>query len=217
MRLTIRQLSADTYNKDGSIGLGNQILTLLYGLVRIHTQQLLGMDEVNLLGQERLQLTVAFTNEELRTQDRSIDSLYDILQALQCSVFLPDNSLPVPLIHIERMQVVQFLVSTDSIHISIDSVARLHIVFSQCQPFPFGQRMNHLGLLVSQILNRKGHRTLHAIQVIIDAKAFQHEQRSRHTTQPQLRTQVLLEEFLNQFNALLRLFHVQFRPVINGQ
>ena len=139
MRLTIRQLSADTDNKDGSIGLGNQILTLLYGLVRIHTQQLLGMDEVNLLGQERLQLTVAFTNEELRTQDRSIDSLYDILQALQRAVFLPDNSLPVPLIHIERMQVVQFLVSTDSIHIGIDSVARLHIVFSQCQPFPFGQ------------------------------------------------------------------------------
>jgi hypothetical protein len=76
--------------------------------------------------------------------------------------------------------------------------------------------MNHLSLLISQILNGEGHWTFHPIQVIVDTQAFQHEQWSCDSAQPEFRAQVLLKELLNQLDALLRLFHVQFRLVVHG-
>ena len=95
------------------------------------------------------------------------------------------------------MQVVEFLIGTDSVHVRIDAVAWLYLVFGQTQPLPFGQRVNHLSLCVTQILDRERHCPLHAIQVVVDAKSLKHEQRSRHAAQSQFGGKVLLKEFLD--------------------
>ena len=209
MLLAIRQCTAYTYYKYGTVSLTNSILALLRRLVGIHLQQLVGMDEVNLLGQEGFDLRVGLTRQVFRATDGSIDALHHILQELQRAVLLVDDGLPVPLVHIQRVQVVQLLVGTDGVHVGIDAVARLHLVLRQRQTLPLRQRVNHLGTGVAQILDGERDGTLHPVQVVVDAQTLQHEQRRRHTAQTQLRGQVLLEKLLNQFNTLLRLLHVQ--------
>ena len=84
------------------------------------------------------------------------------------TVLSRDDSLPVPLVDIERMEIVQLLVGTDGIHIGINAIPRLNLILGKRQTLPFGQRMNDLGLCIAEILDGERHRTLHAIQVIID-------------------------------------------------
>ena len=52
--------------------------------------------------------------------------------------------------------------------------------------------------------------------VDFDVLALEYKKRCCHTAQSELRAEVLLEEFLNQFNTLLRLSHIQHRTVVNG-
>ena len=129
---------------------------------------------------------------------------------------LNGDGLPVPLINIQRMEVIEFLVGTDGIHIGIDTIARLYLVLCQRETLPFSQRVHHLGLGVAQILDGETHRSLHTIQVVINAQSLQHEERCRHAAQPQLRRKVLLKEILDQFDTLLRLFCVEQRLVHHG-
>ncbi len=111
------------------------------------------------------------------------------------------------------MQVVQLLVSSDGIHIRIDTISRLNFVFSQSQSFPFRQRVYHLSLSVAKVFYRERHRTLHAIQVVVDTQTLHHEQRSRDTLQSKLCRKVLLEEVLYLLYAQLGLTSVEQRFV----
>lgn len=68
MLLSIAQLATDSLDEYGTILLADGILTLLGSLVGIHIQQLLGMNKVNLFGQERLNLWIMLTGEILSAQ-----------------------------------------------------------------------------------------------------------------------------------------------------
>ena len=169
------------------------------------------MDKVNLLWQEGLDLRISLTRQILRSADGGIDALHDILQESQRTVFPVNHSLPVPLVHIQRVQVIQLLVRAYRVHICIDAIARLYLILCQRESLPLGQRVHHLSLGIAQILDGEGDGTFHTIQVVVDTKSFQHEQGSRHTSQSQLCREVLLEEILNQFDTLLRLLGVKQR------
>ena len=163
------------------------------------------------LGQEWLNLRIGLTSQILRPPDSCIDALHNVFEKSHRSVFPADDGLPVPLVHIERMQVVKLLISTDSIHVGIDAIARFYLILRQRESLPLGQRVNHLSLRISQILDGEGHSTLHTVQVVIDTQSLQNEQRSRHATQPQFGREVLLKELLDEFNTLFRLLHIEQR------
>ena len=76
--------------------------------------------------------------------------------------------------------------------------------------------MHHLCLGITQILDGEGNRSLHTVQVVVDTQSLEHEERCGYTAQSKLRTEVLLEEFLNQFNALLGLSHIKHRLIVDG-
>ena len=207
--LSVGEFAADADDEDGTIGLTDGILALLRCLVGIHTQQFLGMDEVNLLRQEGLNLGIGLAHQILRPADGCVDALHDILQEGQRAVFPADDGLPVPLVYIERVQIVQFLVGTDGIHVGIDAIAALYLILGQRQSLPLGQRVNHLGTGIAQILDGEGDSTLHAIQIVVDAQPLQHKEGGRHTTQTQFSAEVSLKKLFYQFDTLLRLTHVE--------
>ena len=80
MLLSIAQLSADTLYKYGTIFLADSILALLRSLVRIHIEQILRMDKMNLLWQERLQLWIVLASQELGAEDGCIDAANHIFK-----------------------------------------------------------------------------------------------------------------------------------------
>ena len=83
------------------------------------------------------------------------------------------------------MEVIQLLVSTNGVHVGVDAVARLNVIFGQGQALPFSQRVYHLCLSVAQILYWEGHGALHAVEVVVYAETFQHKQGSCDAAQPQ--------------------------------
>jgi len=183
--LAVAQLSADTDHEYSSVLLADGILTLFRCFVGIHLQQFLGMYKVNLLWQEWLYLRISLAGKVFSTTNSGIYALYYILKECQSTVFLTNNGLPVPLINIQRVQVVKLLVGTNGVHISIDAISRLYLVFCQTQSLPFCKRVHHLGLGIAQILDREAHGALHTIQIVVNTKSFQHEEWCRYSAQSQ--------------------------------
>ena len=130
MRLTMAQLTSDADDEHCAVLLGNGMLALLRREVGVHLHQLFGMDEVNLLGERRLQLGVHLIYHVFGAQHSCIDALYNLLEEVYVAVLLTDDTLPVPLVHIERVQVAQLLIGTDSVHVGIDAIALGDVVFS---------------------------------------------------------------------------------------
>ena len=143
------------------------------------------MNKMDLSRQERLDGAIGLTGEILGAQDGSIDALHHILKMSQRALLACYHRLPVPLVHIERVEVIQLLVCTNGVHVGIDTVARLNVIFGQGQAFPFCQRVYHLCLCIAQILYGERHGALHAVEVIVYAETFQHKQGSCDAAQPQ--------------------------------
>ena len=104
------------------------------------------MNKMNGLWEEWFQLRISLTGKELCAEDGSIDTTDNTLQKAACPVSFGDDRFPVPLVNIKRMKVIQLLIGTDSIHIGIDTIARLNGIISQRQSFPLCQRVHNLSL-----------------------------------------------------------------------
>ena len=113
------------------------------------------------------------------------------------------------MVDIERVEVVHLLVGAYGVHVGVDAVARLYIVFCQCQSLPFSQGVHDLSLSLTHVLDREGDRALYAVEVVVDTQTLQDEERGGDTAQPQLSGEVLLEELLDLFDTLFCLMFVE--------
>ena len=212
--LTVAQFASDTDDEYGTIFLGDGMLPFLRSKVRILLHQFFRMDKVDVVREERLDLRIHFAHHVFRTAHGRVDTGNDLLQEIHGPLFGGDGAFPVPLVHVERVQVAQFLVGTDGVHIGIDTIARADAVFCQGQTFPLRQGVNHFGLCIAQILDRERNGTFHPVQVVVYTHSFQYEQGSRHTAEAEFRRQVLLEKVLYLFDTQLGLFQVEQRLIV---
>jgi hypothetical protein len=81
------------------------------------------------------------------------------------------------------MQVVELFISTNSIHVCIDSVIRFYLVLSKRETLPLGKGMYNLSFLVAKVFDREGNGAFHTVKVIIDAEALKHKEWGSHTSQ----------------------------------
>ena len=112
------------------------------------------------------------------------------------------------------MQVAQLLVGANGVHVGVNAVAGLHIVFGEGEALPLGQRVDHFGPGVAQILDGEIHSALFAAEVVVDAQTAQHKQRCRDTTEAKRGGKVIGKEFFDDFNALLGGVHVEQRTIV---
>ena len=97
---------------------------------------------------KRFDLRIGLAGKIFGAQYGGINPFHHLVQVFHASLLGFDNRLPVPLVDIQGMDVVELLVGAYGVHIGIDAVSRFDVVFSQREPLPFGQRMNHLGLCI---------------------------------------------------------------------
>ena len=205
MFLSVGEFSADADDEHGAVLAADGILALMGCEVGIALEEFLAVDEVDLARQEGLYLRVALAHQIFGAEHGRVDTAHHIAQEGHGALAARDDRLPVPLVHIERVDVVQFLVGAYGVHVGIDAVARLYAILRQGEPLPFGQRVYHLGLYVAEVEYGEGDGALHAVEVVVHTQALQHEEGCCDALQPQFGAQVLLEEVFNQFDALLRL------------
>ena len=168
--------------------------------VRIQLAQFFGMDKVKFLGQARLDLRIHLIYHIFGAHHGCIDTGYYLLEEFHIAVFGGNDAFPVPLVYIKGMQIAQFFIGTDGIHVCVDAISRFDMVFGKREAFPFGEGVHHFSFGVAQIFDRESHGTFHSIEVVIDTHSFQYEQWSCHTSQAQFGREVQLEELFNLFN-----------------
>ena len=86
-----------------------------------------------------------------------------LLQSLQIPFIPGDDLLPVPLIYIDRVDVVGGLILADGTHIGVEPLTGFETILLQGIALPFGQRLYDLCFAVSLRSNMEIYRTLHTV------------------------------------------------------
>ena len=213
MRHAAVQLIADLHDAGAAMQLGKLIFPLLRRQMRIAVLQFLGSDERDLFLDERLQILKHLAQLLFRLLQRLHDLLHGLLQMIQRAVFRTDDLFPVPLVDIDRMQVVDDLIAADGVHIRIDAFVHFKAIALQRHALPFGQRMNDLHIAFD-IPDIESDRTLHAVEVIVEPAVLADEQRRRYTHQVQMIRQPAFKQILHIFDGNLRRDVIQFVFII---
>ena len=140
------------------------VLPLLGGEVGEGVLQLLGGDEGDRLvdlGQDA-QLGEDRAQGLLGVRHGADNGLHRVLQVVQVPVPGGDDLFPVPLVHIDGVEVVGDLVPADGIHVGDQTFPHREVVVVQGHALPLGQGVDHLGLPPGGG-NVKGDRPLHAV------------------------------------------------------
>ncbi|CAN3977223.1 large-conductance mechanosensitive channel protein MscL, partial [Dysosmobacter welbionis] len=138
-----------------------------------------------------------------------------LLQVQHVPVFGRDMLLPVPLVHIDGVEVVHLLVPPDGVHVGVEARSLGELVPLQGQALPFGQGVDHLAV-GAHIGDVKGDRALHAVQVIVQAGAAVHEQGGGDPVQVQAHTKAVLKLLVDQLDGPLELVVAEGHPVAGG-
>ena len=136
------------------------------------------------------------------------DVLHSLFQVSLRAVLAQDDLFPVPLVHINRVQIVQRLIAADGIHICHKPVAGEKIILVQRKTLPFCQRVHYL-CSAAHGGNVERHRALHAVQVVVQAKGRVYKQRCGHTLEVQRAAQLCQKNLFDEPDGLLRLIKPQ--------
>ena len=206
---------ADAHQKRDRVFPDKGVFPLLGGKIRIEVQQLLGGEEGHLVGELGAQARVAAVDQQRRIADAAHDVAHRILQEAQGAHLPGDDAFPVPLVHVDGVQVIQLLVAPDGVHVGVDPLAGMKIVAIEGHALPFGQRMHHLRLH-ARCRDIEGDRTFHAVEVVIEAGGRVYKQRCGHALEVQGLGQMVLKGALDQADGRLRFIQGQGRFITGG-
>ena len=214
MRLAVGQRGAYADDEHGPELAADGVFALFCAHSGVHIEQVFTVDEVYFFGQERLNdAGVALAHNEFGAPYGGIYAAHCGFEAVERALCGGDYRLPVPLVNIQRVQVVKLFVGPYGVHVGVYAVVRLYGVVGKGEPFPFRQRVYNLRLGVAEVFDGERHGAFHTVQVVVYAESLEHEQRCRDAAQPQLGRQVGLEELFYQLYPLFGLPHVQQRLV----
>ena len=213
MGLAGAKLAADLHDERGLVLFQIGALSLGgIGDIGEHVLQLLGGDCGHVAVELDVNAGVFAVQAVAHVADALDDLPGDVFEGIQRAILPADDLLPVPLIHIDGVEVVQRFVPADGVHIGIDALAHAEIVLLQGEALPLGQRVHHLALLAHGG-HVEGDRALVAVEVVVQTGGLLDKQRRGHPAQVQRVGQLLLKVVLDEFNGHLHVVHAQRRAV----
>ena len=200
----------DLHQEGGAVLLHEGVLALLRGQVGVFVFQLLGGDEghVGAVQGQLLQLGEHGMQVHLGGAHSGHDGAHHALEVGFVAVLETDDFFPVPLVHIDGVEVVQVLVAADGVHVAVQALAHAEVVVLQGLALPLCQRLHHL-CLNAAVLDVEGDLALHAVQIVVQAGGSLQKQRCRHTVQVQGGAQRVGEQALHGANGALGIVQVQ--------
>ena len=180
MERPVRQFAPDADDENRSALLRDPVLPLAWVQIGPAFQQFLAVHERDFLGQHRLDMQILLTNHRFGLAQDRVDLSHGLLEKVQTSFAFSDDPLPVPLVDIDRMQVVQtLLIRSNGVHIGVQSLPRGESVVGQDHPLPLGQREEALSLAAGVILDSKRRLGLDAVEIVVNPGAPLEKQRRR--------------------------------------
>jgi len=117
--LPIGQHLADLHKENGTFFFDDLVFSFLRSKVRIHVYKLFCGNECNLSWKDLFYVIILYSHVFLGLSKNAVDGADSIDQCFHVSFFLGDDLLPVPLVHIDGVDVVYVLVAADGNHIGI--------------------------------------------------------------------------------------------------
>ena len=195
------------------MGSGIDIFSFLWGLIREHPFQLRGGDKGNIVGQDLFDVFVTDRHIFFGLTKDSVDDPDDVLEEFDVSVFPADDPFPVPLVHIDGMDIVGDLIPADRDHVGIETFADLKAVFFQSVAFPLGQRLNDFtGPSVLEYI--EGYGALYTVEVVIQTGCRIDKKRSGDALKIQALGKKILKEVLDDFDGDLCIVKVEIGFVV---
>ena len=216
--LAAAQRPADLHQEGGAVLLDKGVLALLGGQGGVEVFQLLAGDEgdAGAVEGQLFQLGEHGVQVHLGGAHRRHDAPHHAFQVVEVAVLLTDDLFPVPLVHIDRVEVVQLLVPADGVHVAVQALAHMEVVVLQSLALPLGQGLDHLGGDAG-VLDVEGDLALHAVQVVVQAGGGLHEQGGRDAAQVQRRAQGVGKQPLDRADGPLGVVQVQGGRVARRQ
>ncbi len=154
--------------------------------------------------------------------------VHHLFGGFKCSVDFPDGApeifkravgradglFPVPLVHIQGVDIVKFLVGTDGVHVGVQSESGVDIVNPELHSFPLCKRVDDFGSAVAKRFHGESHRTLRAVQVIVKSRSGEHEKRSSDAPEIQRRGKFLLEILFDSLDGDFSRFGCELLSVV---
>ena len=218
MRLAGFQLAADLHQEDRVVLAQDGVFALLRRLAGVHVLQLLRRDEEDLAVELRMQARERNAERIVRLADGADDVAHAALEVRLVAVLAGDDLLPVPLVDVNRVEVVHLFVAPDGVHIGEQALADVELVALEGQPLPLGERMDDLRV-DADIGNVERDGALDTVEVVIEAGIFIDEQRCGHTAQIERIAQIHLKIALDELDCPLQLIDAERSMIIlrNGQ
>ena len=217
MGLAALERGTDLHEERGAVFLDKRVLPLFRGQARVLVFQLLGGDERDIGGVQGqvLQLGEHGVEVHLGGADSGHDGANHVFQIRLGAVLLPDDLFPVPLVHIDGVEVVQFLVPADGVHITVQALAHPEAVILEGLALPLCQRLDHL-CFNAAVFHIEGDFPLDAVQVVVQAGRSLHEERRGHAVEIQRGAQGVGKQPLHRANGALGVVQVQRGRVVCG-
>ena len=128
MLLTGFHLVTNLLNKYRTVQLRNLVLALLRCAIRIHIFQLLGRHKCDIFRKITSNVLILICHIVLGHFQCLVNRTDNGFQCLTGTIFFTDDLLPVPLIHINGMDIVCILITTDRAHVGVKAFTFLKSV-----------------------------------------------------------------------------------------
>ncbi len=196
---------ADAHKKHRPVFLGDGVLPLPGGLLRPALLQLLGAYKGDALREVAGKLG-ELAAKELLAFGEDLPEAGDLLpQEIPVALLGGDDQLPVPLVHIDGVEVIQQLIPADGVHIGVEAGAGAEAVGPQGHPLPLGQGLDDLHLGPVHIQDIKLDRALHPVQVVVKAAFWPDKERGGDAGEAQGGGKLRLKGILGGLDCHLRL------------
>ena len=217
MRLAGAQCAADLHEKQRLAGMLLHEGRFALGRCKIGITilQLLRLDEQHLARKIGMKLRIFDLERLVCDVDRVDDALDGVLQGGFVARFARDDLFPVPLIDIDRVQIVHDLVAADGVHIRDQTFAGAEAVTREGVALPLSQGMHDLRFN-ADVGDVKRDGALIAVEIVIQTGSSFDKQRRRHTQQIERVTQIFLEIVLDELDRALRFIDAQRARVSSG-
>ncbi len=167
MALTMRQLAADANQEYGAQLFSDRTLTAFGIQIRETGQEILAMNKLDRLWQERRQ-TKLFADCRFGFFNPGINCFYRCFQRTGMALAITHYAFPVPLVNVNRVNSSKTVfIGAKSFHVRVKPFARAEVVLSQGLTLPLREGMNHFELGIWQCFHFHLYRFFATRQVVL--------------------------------------------------
>ena len=176
MRHTVCKRHAYSDDEDCAVLLCKLLLPLHRRKVGIKLPGLFGVDECDVLRQLLCTCRIVFGNEECCPLNGLVNLCDNALEESKVSLTVRHHALPVPLVHVDGVDVIDVIVRTDGVHVGVKTCSRSEPVVRKRHALPLCKALDDLHRGLVHIADVETHRPLHSVEVIVDSAIRLHEQ-----------------------------------------